>query len=381
MFTNDKLTELNDTISRVTKLTDSFAKFPQAIKIPLRLEEEILSDSSATDAILGSTFNATFDATSASHNGKMAVAYNLQISTLLNVITAISEAIFVINSAGVIEMINPLGAKLFGAPAEMLIGQTWTDYLQSPFKDEYQSLFSLWNSASDEANKVTQFNHGPKEIIINRADSTLLEADLSLSCLPSIQIGSEPLFIGIMHNLTTHKAEYNKLRHLAHTDKLTGLANRHAFDDALQTNWNDSINHDQPLCLIIIDVDYFKMFNDQYGHVNGDKCLQKIAQVLAEVLPSNNAMAARYGGEEFVVILPNSNPLTAEYIAKNIQRRINQLSFTDIGLPAQTKISVSQGIACERSGQYRTPTALVCAADTALYRAKSTGRNRINMSS
>ncbi|MBO1896084.1 MAG: sensor domain-containing diguanylate cyclase [Shewanella sp.] len=377
MFTNDKLTELNDTISRVTKLTDSLSKYPNAVKIPLRVEAETLADSSSTAVM----FDATFDATSANQNGKMAVVDNLQIRTLLNVINAISEAIFVINSAGVIEMINPLGAKLFGAPAEMLIGQTWTDYLQSPFKDEYQSLFDLWNNASDQSNKVTQFNHGPKEIIINRADSTLLEADLSLSCLPSIQIGSEPLFIGIMHNLTSHKAEYNKLRHLAHTDKLTGLANRHAFDDALQTNWNDSINHDQPLCLIIIDVDYFKMFNDQYGHVNGDKCLQKIAQVLAEVLPSNNAMAARYGGEEFVVILPNSNPLTAEYIAKNIQRRINQLSFTDIGLPAQTKISVSQGIACERSGQYRTPTALVCAADTALYRAKSTGRNRINMSS
>ncbi|MBB1474981.1 sensor domain-containing diguanylate cyclase [Shewanella sp. SG41-3] len=377
MFTNDKLTELNDTISRVTKLTDSLSKYPNAVKIPLRVEAETLADSSSTAVM----FDATFDATSANQNGKMAVVDNLQIRTLLNVINAISEAIFVINSVGVIEMINPLGAKLFGAPAEMLIGQTWTDYLQSPFKDEYQSLFDLWNNASDQSNKVTQFNHGPKEIIINRADSTLLEADLSLSCLPSIQIGSEPLFIGIMHNLTSHKAEYNKLRHLAHTDKLTGLANRHAFDDALQTNWNDSINHDQPLCLIIIDVDYFKIFNDQFGHVNGDKCLQKIAQVLADVLPSNNAMAARYGGEEFVVILPNSNPLTAEYIAKNIQRRINQLTFTDIGLPAQTKISVSQGIACERSGQYRTPTALVCAADTALYRAKSTGRNRINMSS
>jgi len=369
MFTNDKLTALNNTISRVTTLTDSFAKSPRALKRPLRPKAETQTDVQPIE-----------DA-APSHNSPMASVDNLQIRTLFNVVTAISEAIFVINSAGVIEMINPLACKLFGAPAEMLIGQTWTDYLQSPFKDEYRSLFDVWNKASTSNKQTTPFNHGPKEIIINRADSTLLEADLSLSCLPSIQIGDEPLFIGIMHNLTSHKAQYNKLRHLAHTDKLTGLANRHAFDDALQTNWNDSINHDQPLCLIIIDVDYFKIFNDQFGHVNGDKCLQKIAQVLAEVLPSNNAMAARYGGEEFVIILPNSNPLTAEYIANNIQRRINQLTFTDIGLPAQTEISVSQGIACERSGQYRTPTALVCAADTALYRAKSTGRNRINMSS
>ncbi|WP_445773885.1 diguanylate cyclase domain-containing protein [Shewanella sp.] len=366
MFTNDKLTELNDTISRVTKLTGSFAKSPASGKT--------VSSQTMVNQL-------TTNTESPNQESNLAMTDNVQIRTLLNVITAISEAIFVVNSNGIIEMINPLGAKLFGAPAEMLIGQTWTDYLQSPFKDEYQSLFSLWNGAANHTRIDTPFNHGPKEIIINRADSTLLEADLSLSYLPSIQIGSEPLFIGIMHNLTSHKAEYNKLRRLAHTDKLTGLANRHAFDDALQTHWNDSINHDQPLCLIIIDVDYFKIFNDQYGHVNGDKCLQKIAKVLAEALPSNNAMAARYGGEEFVIILPNSNPLTAEYVAKNIQNRINQLSFTDIGLPAQTHISVSQGIACERSGQYRTPTALMCAADTALYRAKSTGRNRINIGS
>ncbi|WP_350431583.1 sensor domain-containing diguanylate cyclase [Shewanella sp. H8] len=368
MFTNDKLTELNNTISRVTKLTNSFAKFPGGTKKQIlnnvQIHENTMLENMAT----------------ADNNGQMTAAENVQITTLLNVIGAISEAIFVINSAGVIEMINPLAAKLFGAPNEMLIGQTWTDYLQSPFKDEYQSLFEVWNKASETNKQTAPFNHGPKEIIINRADSTLLEADLSLSCLPSMKLGSEPLFIGIMHNLTSHKAEYNKLRHLAHTDKLTGLANRHAFDDALQNNWNDSINHDQPLCLIIIDVDYFKIFNDQFGHINGDKCLQKIAQVLLDALPSNNAMASRYGGEEFVVILPNSNPLTAEYIAKQIQARINQLSFTDLGLPAQTKISVSQGIACERSGQYRTPTALVCAADTALYRAKSSGRNRINIS-
>jgi diguanylate cyclase (GGDEF)-like protein/PAS domain S-box-containing protein len=368
MFNHDKLTELNDTIFRVTKLTDSFAKYSNVVKNQssnnLMTRENVMYKSVVT----------------AHQHGQITIAENLQITTLLNVINAISEAIFVINSAGVIEMINPLAAKLFGAANEMLIGQTWTDYLQSPFKDEYQSLFDVWNKASASHKQTAPFNHGPKEIIINRGDSTLLEADLSLSCLPSMQIGSEPLFIGIMHNLTSHKAEYHKLRHLAHTDKLTGLANRHAFDDTLQTNWNDSINHDQPLCLIIIDVDYFKIFNDQFGHVNGDKCLQKIANVLLDALPSSNAMAARYGGEEFVVILPNSNPLTAEYIAQKIQRSINQLTFTDLGLPAQTKISVSQGIACERGGQYRTPIALVCAADTALYRAKSSGRNRINIS-
>lgn len=297
------------------------------------------------------------------------------LNALGTVINYMSEAIFVVNSNGVFEMINPLAAQLFGAPREALIGQQWCDFLGHQHKDEYLSLFVSWKKRHELPS-----NHGPKEVVIHRADSLLLDVDLSLSCLPASQTGCENLFIGVMHNLTTHKAEYHELKRQARTDRLTGLANRHEFDEMLQTSWNDSINGHQPLGLVIIDVDYFKLFNDRYGHVNGDRCLQKIAQVVEKALPSRQCLAARYGGEEFALILPNCNARTAELTAKRVQAAINQLSFTDLGLHPSVRVSVSQGIAVEVLGQYRTPTALVCAADTALYRAKSDGRNRINLS-
>jgi diguanylate cyclase (GGDEF)-like protein len=188
------------------------------------------------------------------------------------------------------------------------------------------------------------------------------------------------MFVGVLHNLSEHKAEYSELRRQASTDHLTGLANRYNLEKTLNKSWNDSIVSNQPISLILIDVDYFKHFNDRFGHVNGDKCLQKIAKVIDDCLPSNDSLAARYGGEEFAVILPRSHSADAELVAKHIQQQINIINFTELGLPSTLRVSVSQGISCEHSGQYRTPEALICSADTALYRAKAEGRDRINFS-
>lgn len=293
---------------------------------------------------------------------------------LHTLVSHIAEAMFLVNSQGVIEMINPQGAKLFGAPKDKIIGKKLAAFFYSDAQEEYDNLFEGWRHTVE-----TQLNHGPKEVLLKRNDGQHLEVDLSLSCLPECAGNPRAVFIGIMHNLSSHKAEYKELRRLARTDSLTQLANRHAFDEVLQRSWNECANHDQPLSLVIIDVDYFKLFNDAHGHVQGDECLRRIAQVIQAALPSRHCLAARYGGEEFALILPGCNAHIAEATARRIQLQINKLSFTSQGLDASVSVSVSQGITCERDGQYRTPTALLCAADTALYRAKSDGRNRINV--
>ena len=259
----------------------------------------------------------------------------------------IAEGIFIVNAKGVIEFINPIAAKFFGHSQDNLAGQLWFHFLHDRYREHYEYIFLNWQD-----NNKLPLNHGPKEVLLNRADGTWLEADLSISCLPESLTENEPLFVGVIHNLTTHKAEYSELRRQASTDHLTGLANRFNLEKTLNSSWNDCFINEQAISLILIDVDYFKHFNDQFGHVNGDKCLQRIARTISTCLPSRDALAARYGGEE----------------------------FSDLGLPATFRISVSQGIACEHNGQYRTPEALICAADTALYRAKAEGRNRINQS-
>jgi diguanylate cyclase (GGDEF)-like protein/PAS domain S-box-containing protein len=300
---------------------------------------------------------------------------NEKMGAFINMIHSIAEGIFVVNADGVIEVINPMAAKFFGNSQDAIVGQRWFNFLHDRHREQYEYIFLNWKD-----NKKQPLSHGPKEVLLTRADSTWLEADLSISCLPESLTEGNPMFVGVLHNLTEHKAEYSELRRQASTDHLTGLANRFNLEKTLNKSWNDSIVNDQPISLILIDVDYFKHFNDQFGHVNGDKCLQKIATVIDDCLPSNDSLAARYGGEEFAVILPRSHAADAELVAKRIQQQINIINFSELGLPSTLRVSVSQGISCEHNGQFRTPEALICSADTALYRAKAEGRDRINLS-
>jgi diguanylate cyclase (GGDEF)-like protein/PAS domain S-box-containing protein len=300
---------------------------------------------------------------------------NKEMGSFVNMINVIPEGIFVVNADGIIEVINPIAAKFFGNSQEALVGQRWFHFLHGRHREQYEYIFLNWKD-----NRKQPLSHGPKEVLLSRADSSWLEADLSISCLPETLTEGNPMFVGVLHNLSEHKAEYSELRRQASTDHLTGLANRYNLEKTLNKSWNDSIVSNQPISLILIDVDYFKHFNDQFGHVNGDKCLQKIAKVIDDCLPSNDSLAARYGGEEFAVILPRSHSADAELVAKHIQQQINIINFTELGLPSTLRVSVSQGISCEHSGQYRTPEALICSADTALYRAKAEGRDRINFS-
>ena len=300
---------------------------------------------------------------------------NEKMNAFSRMANVIAEAIFIVNDEGIIEMINPLAAKFFGAPQEALIGQKWFTFLHERYREQYEYLFLNWNQNID-----LPLSHGPKEVLVERTDRTWLEVDLSVSCLPASITESSPFYVGVMHSLTKHKSEYGELRRLASTDHLTGLANRHNLEKTLQKSWLECLNTEQAISLILIDVDYFKLFNDQFGHINGDKCLQKIAKTIEQCLPANDCMAARYGGEEFAVILPRLPSVSAEIVAKDIQNQINILKFSELGLPSTFRVSVSQGIATELGGRYRTSEALICAADTALYRAKSEGRNRISTS-
>ena len=300
---------------------------------------------------------------------------NQKTGAFINLMNVIAEGIFVVNAEGVIEMINPIAAKFLGNSQNALVGQRWFHFLHDRYREQYEYTFLNWKNSNEQP-----LSHGPKEVLLTRADSTWLEVDLSISCLPESFTNGSSMFVCMLHNLTTHKAEYSELRRLASTDHLTGLGNRYNLEKTLDKIWNDSIVNDNAISLILIDVDYFKHFNDQFGHFNGDKCLQRIAKVIDDCLPSNDSLAARYGGEEFAVILPRSHKADAELIAKQIQQQINIINFSDLGLPSTLRVSVSQGISCEHNGQYRTPEALICSADTALYRAKAEGRNRINLS-
>src|SRR5690606_32465658 len=105
-----------------------------------------------------------------------------------------------------------------------------------------------------------------------------------------------------------------------------------------------------PVSVLIVDVDHFKQFNDQYGHIQGDECLRRIAAAISLALPPGQGLAARYGGEEFALILPYHDEAMAKAVALRVQHYVRQLSFCEQGLPEDVSVSVSQGFACEING-------------------------------
>jgi diguanylate cyclase (GGDEF)-like protein len=166
-----------------------------------------------------------------------------------------------------------------------------------------------------------------------------------------------------------------KLTKLAITDGLTGIANRRYFDDQLAHEWTRARRLNQTLAIAMIDVDWFKKYNDHYGHQGGDDCLRQVANVLSNVAKRDSDFVARYGGEEFAIILPMTQAENALELSKNICLALSNLelphALSDFG-----HVTLSVGVAVGCPKQNTTPHNLLVNADKALYTAKEKGRNR-----
>jgi diguanylate cyclase (GGDEF)-like protein len=173
-----------------------------------------------------------------------------------------------------------------------------------------------------------------------------------------------------------------ELRRLAAIDPLTRVANRRAFDDALEMEWRRAIRSRLPLALLLIDVDRFKSFNDVYGHVIGDRCLQMIASALASGVRRAGEMVARYGGEEFAVLLPGTDLAKASALGRRLLQAVRELDIPRVEPRGGSDVTISVGVACMSPAREADPvdpgpTILVEAGDKALYAAKAAGRNQV----
>jgi diguanylate cyclase (GGDEF)-like protein len=167
-----------------------------------------------------------------------------------------------------------------------------------------------------------------------------------------------------------------ELKRLATSDGLTQVANRRHFDEYLQQEWLRMQREQMPMSLILCDIDFFKAFNDTYGHQAGDECLQKVAQVIQKAAKRSIDLAARYGGEEFAVILPNTDLEGAERVALDIQAHIAGLQIFHRNSKVSQHVTVSMGISSTIPNQIIPPEMLITAADRALYQSKDSGRNQ-----
>lgn len=172
-------------------------------------------------------------------------------------------------------------------------------------------------------------------------------------------------------------ASNRQLEMLSRQDGLTTLANRRYLDAYLATEVRRVSRSGEPLSLILIDIDFFKAFNDGYGHQAGDECLRRIAGCLQSACHRAGDMPARYGGEEFVLVLPNTSIEGAANVAEALAASVTAMAIPHAGSEVSTIVTMSQGVSTMLPKTDWTPEALIEHADLALYRAKEKGRNRV----
>lgn len=171
-------------------------------------------------------------------------------------------------------------------------------------------------------------------------------------------------------------AANRRLKQLTQLDPLTGVLNRRGMEEELKRTWKLFQREQSPLCVLLFDIDYFKQYNDNYGHQQGDECLKAFCDIIKQQLKRPTDTLARFGGEEFLVILPNTKTEGAFVIARSIVLALKKAQLSHADSPFGEVVTTSIGIASSQDNPKSAPE-LIKLADKALYHAKSEGRNRI----
>jgi diguanylate cyclase (GGDEF)-like protein/PAS domain S-box-containing protein len=197
--------------------------------------------------------------------------------------------------------------------------------------------------------------------------------------------GSVDSLVGFMFDISERKKAEDKivqlqkeLEVLSYQDSLTSLANRRLFDTIFQVEWAKARALGHPLSMILVDVDFFKRYNDHYGHVRGDECLRRVAKVLDEAASRSRDLCARFGGEEFVIVLPETDEAAALNVAERCRRMLAKEAIPHDQSDVGPSLTVSMGVATIVPGAHDDPDRFIDLVDRRLYLAKATGRDRIS---
>lgn len=244
---------------------------------------------------------------------------------------------------------NPFLKNWLGYPEEELLGMTLEDL------------------------RVTE--EGAAGSNYRKKDGSLVDVEETRTRVPFHK--GEALLI-VAHDISEHKQVEAILRDQSMRDGLTGLANRRRFDEYLDREWKRALREKAPLSIIMCDIDFFKDFNDTYGHQTGDDCLRAVARVLEQGLRRPQDVPARYGGEEFVVVVPGTPLSGALSVAESIRSSIEAFAIPHASSSVAPVVTISLGVASAIPAPDTAAADIVSAADQALYRAKGEGRNRVS---
>jgi diguanylate cyclase (GGDEF)-like protein len=310
---------------------------------------------------------------------------NQQHGFALNMLQSLVIPTFVIDIHGKVIIWNAACERLTGVQAWEVLGTA--DHWKGFYEDQRPTLADLVieGSAALRLHTGASLAPGAREADAGRCAQNWCDMPrlgrrryLAADASPILDSAGKLLaVVETLRDITDEKRAQAALEQLATRDGLTGLANRRCFDDTLHGEWQRALRQQQPLSLLMVDVDNFKQYNDAYGHLGGDECLQRIAAAVANEMRAND-LVARYGGEEFAVILPNQSLKGAAIVAERIRCRVEQLHLPNLGSQPHV-VTVSIGAATALASPDTDPSQLVATADSALYRAKHMGRNRISL--
>jgi diguanylate cyclase (GGDEF)-like protein/PAS domain S-box-containing protein len=287
-----------------------------------------------------------------------------------------TDVIIRLDAAMIRQYVSPSSGIVLGYPPDEMVGH---DFRETLHPDDLDKTLSL----VEEARRLQAYTSIDYRIRHKDGDYVWVEGRYNY-------VPSDGGFTVVLRDISERKAAehqlslaYDELQRIAATDGLTGLANRRRFDEAMVQEWRRAAREEQPLTLLMLDVDYFKQLNDRYGHLEGDACLKAVAQAVSGCVRRPADLVARYGGEEIAVLLPNTDESNAAIMAERIRQTICDLRLRNAGNTAHGGIlTASLGSATVIPGQCTTTqmaemTAFISACDQALYAAKKNGRNRV----
>jgi len=295
-----------------------------------------------------------------------------QAERLRTIVNNMAEGLLIIEADGRIQFTNPACDKYLGYQENELAGCAISELLNPMVAQEYLEYFARYAASPEMAH-----SHGTREVIIRHRNGSSVCMDLTLTPMYLRQ----PLFIGLLHDITHHKQSEDALQRAAMVDPLTQIANRRHFDSFLEKEWQRSMRSGQPLSLVVLDVDHFKLYNDTLGHPAGDACLQRVAAAIASHALRPTDLAARYGGEEFVLLFAETGAETAAMMAEAIRAHIEALRIPHPRSTTSVWLTVSIGVATIHPHQLDNTESLFVAADRAMYVAKEGGRNQVRSTS
>ncbi len=304
------------------------------------------------------------------------ISANLKISESIHraILAASIDPIISINKDGIIESASNSVENTFGWTASELKGQSFDKLLSVNCRAPYTKLFS--HNLNVASSQLVGQQHEAVGLHRLKRD---FACELSINLIKIEEI-DKIFFTAVLRDITARKAAEQKICWLSVHDELTKIYNRRYFNEHIDREWRRLFRSQECLSVIMVDVDYFKKYNDALGHQIGDNCLQSLALAMQLSMHRSTDFVARYGGEEFIVLLPGTELEGAIKVAENLQEKISNLNMPHPSSMVSKKVTVSMGVAAMIPSAGTNYETLIRRADQALYEAKETGRNRLFVS-